>query len=67
MAYDPDGDSLSYELAAPLGQDALPLLFGNYYVFPDVIGGGNLTIDPSFGTVCWNNPMMVGELILAIW
>ena len=66
MAYDPDGDSLSYELVAPLGQDALPLLFGNYYVFPDVIGGGNLTIDPVFGTVCWNNPMMVGEFNFTI-
>ena len=66
MAYDPDGDSLSYELVAPLGQDALPLLFGNYYVFPNAIGGGNFTIDPIFGTVCWNNPMMVGEFNFTI-
>ena len=66
MSYDPDGDSLSYELVVPLGEDALPLLLGNYYVFPDAIGGGNLTIDPVFGTVCWNNPMMVGEFNFTI-
>jgi gliding motility-associated-like protein len=66
MGYDPDGDSLSYELVAPLGQDALPLLLGSYYVFPDAIGGGNFTIDPVFGTVCWNNPMMVGEFNFTI-
>ncbi|MCH1611714.1 MAG: gliding motility-associated C-terminal domain-containing protein [Flavobacteriales bacterium] len=66
MAYDPDGDSLSYELVVPLGQDALPLLLGSYYVFPDAIGGGNFTIDPVFGTVCWNNPLMVGEFNFTI-
>ncbi len=66
MSYDPDGDSLSYELVVPLGQDALPLLLGSYYVFPDAIGGGNFTIDPVFGTVCWNNPLMVGEFNFTI-
>ena len=66
MGYDPDGDSLSYELVVPLGQDALPLLLGSYYVFPDAIGGGNFTIDPVFGTVCWNNPLMVGEFNFTI-
>ena len=61
MGYDPDGDSLSYELVIPLGTDALPLILGNFYVFPDAVGGGNLSIDPISGTVCWNNPMIVGE------
>ena len=66
MGYDPDGDSLSYELVVPLGQDAIPLLLGSYYVFPDAIGGGNFTIDPVFGTVCWNNPLMIGEFNFTI-
>ena len=61
MGYDPDGDSLSYELVIPLGTGALPLILGNFYVFPDAVGGGNLNIDPINGTVCWNNPMLVGE------
>ena len=61
MGYDPDGDSLSYELGIPLGAGALPLILGNFYVFPDAVGGGNLSIDPINGTVCWYNPMLVGE------
>ena len=66
MGYDPDGDSLSYELVIPLGTGGVPLILGNYYVFPDAIGGGNLTIDPVYGTICWNNPMVVGEFNLTI-
>jgi gliding motility-associated-like protein len=66
MGYDPDGDSLSYELEIPLGTGANPLILGNYYVFPDAIGGGSLTIDPVYGTVCWNNPMVVGEFNITI-
>ena len=42
MAYDPDGDSLSYELVPPLGAGANPLLISSYYVFPNVIGGEEL-------------------------
>tara|TARA_B100001287_G_scaffold141563_1_gene119074 strand:+ start:7218 stop:9881 length:2664 start_codon:yes stop_codon:yes gene_type:complete len=61
MAYDPDGDSLSYELVAPLGLGATSLPIPNYYVYPDVIGGGDFTIDPVFGTICWNNPLQQGE------
>ena len=61
MAFDPDGDSLSFELVAPLGIGAEPLPVPNYYVFPDVIGGGDFSIDPVFGTICWNNPVQQGE------
>ena len=61
MAFDLDGDSLSYELVPPLGAGANPLNISNYYVYPDIIGGGNFSIDPVFGTVCWNNPMQQGE------
>ena len=66
MSYDPDGDSLSYELVIPLGSGGVPLILGNFYVFPDAIGGGNLTIDPVYGTICWNNPMVVGEFNFTI-
>lgn len=61
MAYDPDGDSLSYELVPPLGLGANTLPVPNYYVLPDVIGGGDFSIDPIFGTICWNNPLQQGE------
>ena len=61
LAYDLDDDSLSYELVAPLGLDAVPLVIPSIYMFPDDVGGGNMTIDPVTGTVCWNNPMMQGE------
>lgn len=66
MAYDPDGDSLSYELVPPLGVGANPLLISSYYVYPDAIGGGVLSIDPFSGTVCWNNPMLQGEFNFTI-
>ena len=61
MAYDPDGDSLSYQLVPPLGLGANSLVVPNYYVFPEAIGGGNFSIDPVFGTICWDNPMQQGE------
>jgi hypothetical protein len=61
MAYDPDGDSLSYEFVPPLGNGATPLIVPNYYLYPDVVGGGNIYIDPIYGTVCWDSPSMGGE------
>ncbi len=70
-AYDPDNDSLSYELIAPFG-DNCNSLAGNYLP-PDAPintsgappyftgGGGNITIDPVSGTLCWNTPQLEGE------
>ena len=66
LAYDIDDDSLSYELVAPLGVQAVPLSIPAIYMFPDDIGGGNMTIDPIYGTVCWNNPMVQGEFNFTI-
>ena len=66
LAYDLDDDSLSYELVAPLGLDAVPLVMPSIYMFPDDVGGGNLTINEETGTVCWNNPMMQGEFNFTI-
>lgn len=66
LAYDLDDDSLSYELVAPLGLNALPLAIPSIYSYPDDIGGGNISIDPATGTVCWLNPMMQGEFNFTI-
>jgi len=66
LAYDLDDDSLSYELVAPLGVFAVALSMPAVYVYPNSIGGGNFSIDPVFGTVTWNNPMIQGEFNYAI-
>ena len=66
MAVDPDGDSLSYELVAPLGAGATPLIIPALYIYPDQIGGGNFSVDALSGTVCWNNPQMQGEYNFAL-
>ena len=63
MGYDPDGDSLSYELVSPLGQGAIPLA-NTVYTIPNLTPQNSSSafgIDPSSGTVFWNNPMMQGE------
>ncbi|MES1181369.1 MAG: hypothetical protein ABUL44_01095, partial [Flavobacterium sp.] len=48
---DPDGDSLVYSLIPCNG-------FG--YSFPDVLGGGTLSIDSHTGIISWNNPTQQG-------
>ncbi|MFK8037515.1 MAG: gliding motility-associated C-terminal domain-containing protein [Crocinitomicaceae bacterium] len=65
-AYDPDGDSLSYALAPCLGQDCLEMAIGPVYNYPDVAGGGELSIDSITGTLCWVNPGILGEYNVAI-
>ena len=37
MGYDPDGDSLSYELVIPLGSGALPLIFKEIFMFSQML------------------------------
>ena len=67
-AFDPDGDSLVYELVPPLGANCQPLTMPTQYVFPDAPmgagdpsgGGGNMSIDPITGTMCWDEPNMIG-------
>ncbi len=63
QAVDPDGDSLSYELVAPLGLDAEPLPSPTVYLFPNQVnsGGGTMSVDPATGTMCWDSPHLVGE------
>ena len=65
-AYDPDGDSLSYELTVPLqaGGAQVP-----NYTFPQNLNGssGNSTlkIDPKEGTITWDIPEIQGEYNIA--
>lgn len=61
QAVDPDGDSLSYELVAPLGSNCSQLGIPTSYEFPHNIGGGTGSMDNSTGTYCWDAPTMVGE------
>ncbi len=57
-AFDPDGDSLSYEPAVCLGNECLPIAG---YTFP----GPNYSIDPMSGTITWNAPSLTGEYNIA--
>lgn len=58
VAYDLDGDSLSYEPAVCLGVDCEPIAG---YTFP----GPDYTIDPATGTIVWNTPDIMGEYNIA--
>ncbi len=70
LAYDPDGDSLSYELVFCKGEfcvDFSPQI----YQYPDEFNApsnGNLTVDPVTGTVSWvgPGPQITGEYNLAL-
>lgn len=57
-AYDPDGDSLSYELIACAGEFG-ELISG--YTFPN-----GVSIDPVTGTLTWDSPQQQGEYNFAI-
>lgn len=66
QAVDPDGDSLSYELVAPLGSGCSQLGIPTSYDFPHNRGGGTGTMDTQYGTYCWDSPSMVGEFNFTI-
>lgn len=60
-ANDPDGDSLSFELATPWGLSCQPI---TGYVLPT---GINLAwLDPNTGRYLWDYPAMLGEYVVAI-
>lgn len=65
-AYDPDGDSLSYELIPCKGEGCLSMDIPGVYQYPHDLAGGTLIIDPVSGTLCWENPEFVGEYNIAI-
>ena len=61
-AYDPDGDSLSYELAPCLAGGApIP-----GYTLPNILGGGAISIDAYTGELTWCAPTTIGEFNVAI-
>lgn len=65
-AYDPDGDSLSYELIIPLEAEGVEV--PNYF-FPDQINSGSnnvLTLDEKTGDLIWDAPQRPGEYNVAI-
>lgn len=65
-AYDPDGDSLSYSLVPCLGEDCLEMSIPAIYRYPDDAGGGEISIDPITGTMCWDAPLIQGTYNIAI-
>ncbi len=65
-AYDPDGDSLSYELVVPFQAEGEEV---PQYEFPDQIVPGpdnNISLDPVTGDFVWNSPKSPGEYNIAI-
>ena len=63
MAFDPDGDSLSFELVTPLGLGCYPVMG---YVLPHTQPGGWTWLDPATGAFHWHLPMMTGTYTIAI-
>jgi gliding motility-associated-like protein len=66
-AYDPDGDSLSYEFTVPLQSTGVPV---PNYSFPNQIVPGlnnNLSINHITGDITWTSPQMAGEYNLAFY
>jgi gliding motility-associated-like protein len=59
-AYDPDGDSLSYELIVCGGANGLPI---PGYTFPSA--STSLDINPVTGDLIWNSPLAPGEYNIA--
>ncbi len=68
-AFDPDGDSLSYELTECRGVDlntgqvGIPI---PGYVYPNQVGNaGTFSINPNNGTITWCSPTIQGEYNIA--
>jgi len=60
-AFDPDGDSLSYELITPFSSEGLEV---PNYVLPDQISPGDdnqVFLDPTSGEFRWDSPQALGE------
>lgn len=64
QAFDPDGDSLSFELVAPLGSDGMPI--PGYFPPPPSTTPGYTWLDPNTGIFHWNAPQQIGAFSIAI-
>ena len=65
-AFDPDGDSLAYELVAPLQEAGVEV---PAYVFPDQIASGvlnQISLNEETGDFVWESPQSAGEYNIAI-
>ena len=64
-AFDPNGDSLSYDLVACSGFDCLPI---EGFVQPNEVegAGGEFYVEPLTGTVVWDAPGLSGEYNMAL-
>lgn len=64
-SYDPDGDSLSFELVTP--QQAADFPVPNY-LFPDEVSAGasQFELNAKTGELTWNNPQQQGTYSIAI-
>ena len=65
-AYDPDGDSIAYELAVPLEGNEMEV--PNYFELTEIAAGNNnvLTFDEETGLLVWDAPQLEGEYNIAI-
>ncbi len=60
-AFDPDGDSLSYQLGTPLAREGVEV---SNYRFPNEFGSSNqndFRLDPVSGTLTWDRPRESGN------
>ncbi|PHI18319.1 hypothetical protein CEQ90_18590 [Lewinellaceae bacterium SD302] len=62
-AFDPDGDSLSFEFTVPLAAPGVPV--PGYEFLNEVSGTGDLSIDSTTGQIEWNSPNEEGQYNLA--
>ena len=78
-AFDPDNDSLSFELVPPRGDNGCttegieccynpcPYMPASLYTFlGSPLYGGPASIDPVSGIFCWTSPTVLGEFNIAI-
>jgi gliding motility-associated-like protein len=61
-AYDPDGDSLSYEITTSRGEDGQTVLG---YFFPETGAGGSYGINARTGLLRWCTPQLIDEYNIA--
>lgn len=65
-AYDPDGDSLAYELIVCKGEDCKPMPVPQVFQFPGDAGGGSFSVNSVTGTISWDAPQVAGEYNFAL-